>query len=459
MINYNPFKKNISELEKIDLEKLISENVAEGWYIEYKGDFPPSNKKISHSIASFANSDGGWYIVGIEDEDSTNIANNIIGIDLNIHLEPKEKISNIIRTHIKPIPRFLSKLIEISNNKSVLVVYIERGEETPYITRDGKVYQRIGEVSDPVPIDDYYAMQKLFERSEESKIKIEHFSQNPFGISKKQASENASILEAYFYVKPSNFEFKNFYTKEFFVEIKDNFSEPVTIIDDAPDLTANTTFNNILSSSESYILRNIYNEESSIDLVTTLELFNNGNLKLFLHIPTLPLNDDWENFIGYNHYTTIYEKFFDLLSDTEKEHLRIIDGHSLLTNFVIIFNQYLRLLKQNGMKDEIGVRFRISNTWRNLLFFNDTKYLDILKSNGLPICLKSNIEIPEFKNGNIITINSENNRGNESFLLMNYIYEALGLPQQFISHSLEGLTNYIIYHPTNVKNQEDILKS
>ena len=55
---YNPFNKNISEIEYDDLKKLIENDITEGWFIEYKGSFP-KNKKIANSIASFANSEGG----------------------------------------------------------------------------------------------------------------------------------------------------------------------------------------------------------------------------------------------------------------------------------------------------------------------------------------------------------------------------------------------------------------
>lgn len=34
---YNPFNKNISEIEYEDLKKLIENDVSEGWVIEYKG--------------------------------------------------------------------------------------------------------------------------------------------------------------------------------------------------------------------------------------------------------------------------------------------------------------------------------------------------------------------------------------------------------------------------------------
>ena len=66
---YNPFNKNISEIEYEDLKKLIENDVSEGWVIEYKGSFP-KNKNIANSIASFANSEGGWYFIGIEEKEN-----------------------------------------------------------------------------------------------------------------------------------------------------------------------------------------------------------------------------------------------------------------------------------------------------------------------------------------------------------------------------------------------------
>ena len=75
---YNPFNKIISEIKYEDLEKLIKNNISEGWFIEYKSSFP-KNKKIADSIASFANSEGGWYIVGIEEKENESSPSEIVG--------------------------------------------------------------------------------------------------------------------------------------------------------------------------------------------------------------------------------------------------------------------------------------------------------------------------------------------------------------------------------------------
>ena len=42
---YNPFNKDISEIEYGDLKKLVEKNVSEGWFIEYKDSFPKKSKK------------------------------------------------------------------------------------------------------------------------------------------------------------------------------------------------------------------------------------------------------------------------------------------------------------------------------------------------------------------------------------------------------------------------------
>ena len=61
---YNPFDKAIRDLTAGDLDRLIDNEVTEGYGIEYKGDFP-ENKKVGRSIASLANAYGGWYFIGV----------------------------------------------------------------------------------------------------------------------------------------------------------------------------------------------------------------------------------------------------------------------------------------------------------------------------------------------------------------------------------------------------------
>ncbi|MBT3184600.1 MAG: ATP-binding protein [Nitrospina sp.] len=60
---FNPFNKSFNEVQEGDLE--ILKELAEGWHVEYKRE-KTTPQKIAKSIASFANSHGGIYFLGIE---------------------------------------------------------------------------------------------------------------------------------------------------------------------------------------------------------------------------------------------------------------------------------------------------------------------------------------------------------------------------------------------------------
>ncbi|GHU52304.1 hypothetical protein FACS1894200_12850 [Spirochaetia bacterium] len=74
---FNPFGKNLKDIQENDLQNLHT--VSEGWYIEYKSILPDS-KKIAKSIASFANSYGGLYLIGVVADKQTNCAVEFPGV-------------------------------------------------------------------------------------------------------------------------------------------------------------------------------------------------------------------------------------------------------------------------------------------------------------------------------------------------------------------------------------------
>jgi predicted HTH transcriptional regulator len=89
---FNPFGKNLADIIENDLQGLLT--VGEGWYIEYKSAVPDS-KKIAKSIASFSNSYGGLYILGVESDKNTNCAVSFPGIDIKIDLLTRQYSSRL----------------------------------------------------------------------------------------------------------------------------------------------------------------------------------------------------------------------------------------------------------------------------------------------------------------------------------------------------------------------------
>ncbi len=99
-------------------------------------------KSWCKSVSAFSNTMGGVLIFGVTDN------NQVIGL-----AEPErdaEKISEIIRSRIDPIPEFRLKFHQADNNKILITLEIEKGEETPYYyTGDGvwEAYIRVGNES------------------------------------------------------------------------------------------------------------------------------------------------------------------------------------------------------------------------------------------------------------------------------------------------------------------------
>ena len=168
----NPFGKPLEQLEEADLDKLIDEEISEGLYVEYKEDFPTHLAKI---VASFANTFGGWIVIGADARNPRNVPTSFPGIDVS-H-DPKDRFRNICQGNITPVPLFSSKLILKSDNTSrgILVVRIPESTYPPHLTKDGRIYRRNMEGSDPLAETDRHILDRLFEKTKLNKTEVKAF--------------------------------------------------------------------------------------------------------------------------------------------------------------------------------------------------------------------------------------------------------------------------------------------
>jgi hypothetical protein len=434
-MRYNPFEKEIAEINQQDLDKLLELKVAEGWFIEYKSSLP-STEKISHSIAAFANSDGGWYMVGFE-EGQNNEAKSICGFPKSIIKQPKEHLRNVVISHISPKPKFESKLIDLDNDRHILIVYISKGLETPYVTKDGRIYRRVGEGSDPVPETDRYSLNRLFEQSINQKKLIEKFSVNQFSLCHQQENLGQCFLESYFLIA-KEYKFDKFFEEDFIDTLLKNFTTPVLYF--GKFIEGKISFNQIQSSENSFVITSISNPDTSIYFNITIEIFSNGNLKLFFPIKEYDLEKCEFTDGSIAQRETYLSELSVLLSDEQKGHLRFIDGFEVLSVFGVIFNQYKRLLAENSYDGEIKSRFKFTNIWRKVLFLNDINYLPFINKYGLPVNHKDFIEIPEFSDGKVIEFELSTI---DDLDISRIVLEALGIPFNHLTKCLNGIKDYL----------------
>jgi hypothetical protein len=461
-MNYNPFdKKDVSALKIEDLKTLLENEISEGWYIEYKRDVPKlkskklDNIKIAKSISSFANTKGGWIFWGI-DSDDKNKPISLNGFDISKYRNFEDQISQIINANISPKPYYHFKKIELENNNIILVIKVDESPTPPYITSQGVIYQR--ENNESKPIKDRYIIEKLNEKTKDYYESIERFSNFNLTETKGQSDWNQTYLELYLFPTPfDSFKFKKFYTSDFFKDVASRFYQNVDInlnIDDSNSvIPLNLGFNSIYSSEGSLIIRPL-KEDNLIYKSTTVELFENGNLKFLIplyefdsrNVPERYNDSDTLNYLldKYSPNETVdqtsYSSFGmpplneDLPPITKRRetdfvnHIKFIDGMELILTILIIVSKYKAVLEDNkfDFDAKVGFRARITDCWRKFVFFDNDDYLEKLKLYNIPLSPKNEIEIPDFKSGNsYFTKLSEDGA---YFQIARFILEGIGLP-------------------------------
>ncbi|WP_109853443.1 helix-turn-helix domain-containing protein [Aquimarina sp. AU58] len=463
-MNYNPFdKKDISELNIEDLKSLLENEIGEGWYIEYKRDVPKlkskklDNIKIAKSISSFANTKGGWVFWGI-DSDDKNKPTSLNGFDISEHRNFEDQISQIINANISPKPYYHFKKIDLENGNIILVIKVDESPTPPYITSQGVIYQR--ENNESKPIKDRYIIEKLNEKTNDYYEAIERFSNFNLPETKGQSDWNQTYLELYLFPTPfDNFTFKKFYSSDFFKNVATRFYQNVDInlnIDNADSvIPLNLGFNSIYSSEGSLIIRPL-KENNLIYKSTTVELFENGNLKFLIplyefdsrNIPERYKNSNTINYLldKYSPNETVEQTSYggfgmpmpppnkDLPPITRRRetdfvnHIKFIDGMELILTILIIVSKYKAVLSDNqfDFESKIGFRAKITDCWRKFVFFDNEDYLEKLKLYNIPLSPKSEIEIPDFKSGNAYSANLSEDSA--YFQIAKFILEGIGLP-------------------------------
>ena len=185
---FDPFRKPLKDLELEDLEKLIQSNFSESLFMEYKSQMP-SPQKIAKAIAGFANSYGGFLVVGADKDCGKNELPNSFPGATNMPGEPKEYVRNICRDHISPMPLYQTKYMPTGDSKGVLIVQVAESTDCPHINKDGRVYRRQSSGTDGESIteDSRTAIDYLFAKGQAGELASSRYiesKQDPKGVDK-----------------------------------------------------------------------------------------------------------------------------------------------------------------------------------------------------------------------------------------------------------------------------------
>src|SRR5580700_4875953 len=168
---YSPFQKEIKDLGVEDLSVL--RDIAEGWYVEYKREIPNA-ASIAKSVSAFANTYGGWLFYGVQElskEDS--VAGSFPGVPRNEVDAALQRIRQAVAMQANPTPHFDCRVvwgpceaISLAENRGVICVHVPWSASAPHVHKNGHIYRRVGDGSEPKPENDRFLLDQLWRRAD-----------------------------------------------------------------------------------------------------------------------------------------------------------------------------------------------------------------------------------------------------------------------------------------------------
>lgn len=156
MININ--NKPWDRLRGNDIVKLLNGADDESLFFEFKAD-DESPQKLVKEISAFANTYGGYILLGINDDKT-------IG---GCRKWTEQRIHTVIHDSLTPTPDFSVRKFRIEN-QTILVIRIEEGTMPPYITNQGLICERIS--SGSFPIKDSGKLALLYAKRQDQLVRI-----------------------------------------------------------------------------------------------------------------------------------------------------------------------------------------------------------------------------------------------------------------------------------------------
>jgi len=157
----NPFNKPISELKKEDIHELRNREVAESLFIEYKAHVP---SHLGKHVAAFANTRGGWCILGVEADPDTHLPVEFHGISKSEW--PVEKIIDLVQASMDSMPYIHTQVIDVDDRSAFVVLEVGASPAPPHVYKDSRIYVRNPTGSDPIVEEDRHAINEMYQKAE-----------------------------------------------------------------------------------------------------------------------------------------------------------------------------------------------------------------------------------------------------------------------------------------------------
>ena len=391
MTSYSPFDKPVSELESVDLAVL--REVPESWHVEYKLAINDA-KTLAKALGALANTYGGWLIIGVkEDNGAENMVQEFPGLtdeELSLLLQ---RLGSSINAHLRPVPHYEHRVLKgpceeigLSNDKAIVVVHVPTSVHTPHLHSDGRVYQRVGDTSQPQPIKERRLLDELWQRADRVRQTTRLWIEDDPELSGAEGTR--PYLRLLFTPDPWNEKYRlPMMSPERFQEMLNKPSQGMSI-----------PFDSVFSTHDGYIARHIF-ENNPRNLGLTLDIHRDYSCDIV--VPLNPFNgvaDQLRQALGgtYEHADSYIQLLIDrgYWRGNDLMELDVVDLNPLLSTLIAITSQYRALLRLVTSDPTFHYKARILQAWRKVPFLDVPQIIDSFTRYGVPMLLSDEVTIP-----------------------------------------------------------------
>lgn len=372
MKTYSPFHNennefiSINEVTYAELNQLSS--LDEGYHLEFKLNLNDNVKrKIPTIITSFANSNGGWIVIGIEDKSKAIIPIKKERNDFG------QIVSQLLKGTVTPIPQYEVRFLECpdAEDRGILLIYVYEGNFTPYVS-DGTVYIRNGSSKEPVQRADRATIELLLDKSNQHKKAIETFFKRdiefPYNNSAHKTREYALC----------NIYIKNLENINIFKTYQDKENIRACIIQEKGSIFQSAQF-----SLNSILFRHKTITPFDNGVTMLYELY--GDMSIKIHVPLYPMRD-FDKECARNRICEYTSTNID-----ENASYKIIDGVIAVNSIWASIKKHIDLLKKyDVLISDLVLQVECEDIENTILYFDCPIYMQYIKENGLCFSQKQN---------------------------------------------------------------------
>jgi len=314
-------------------------------------------------------------------------------------------------------------------NRSIIIVLIPEGVDTPYIHDSGRIYLRIADNTEPQEVKDRNLLDRLYSRRERMLSKRRRFLETRrIGISNDQP-----VLNVYLLTNPN---FDKDYQATSLSTFTKIFDSPIGTGIDKYHIPMET----IHSVPEGLIAKHTQRNERLTDHIS-FRWWHDGNALISIPINVLEFQYNSTITSNYEHY----DRFLAICLERGLKDAKAVDLSKLLMALLGLLSSYISLIEETQKDPEISLSFSLFNCGNYLPFINDENFIGDLELRGVPIVEENGLQIPSLdEECRLITLTSPSNTQakpmEREIALAKYISEGI-LKSVGISSENEPLIN------------------